>query len=319
MPSVPPPLIRPELPEGAGAGDRRTPPSVDGRPPWRWWTVPAAIGLGLTLGAVGDLVVTIIGAATGSSTSHPPPAVNIAGDIVFDLGFVAGAIYVATVIGWRSPSEFGFRRASLARVLWMLPLAAAVYFAATAAYASLLGLHGSEQLPKGLGSPSDTAAMIGVGVFVTVIAPICEEFFFRGFIFGQLRSWLNSRTWGPWVAAIVTGFLFGAAHTGSAAAKYLLPLAFLGFLLCLLRWKTGSLYPGMALHSINNSLAFGIDQLHWNAAKLGAMALLALVAIAGIAGPLGWDKPPAPRGQGDASGPSPAPAPAAGSAGRSRR
>jgi uncharacterized protein len=271
--------------------------------------------LGLALGSVGDIIVTIIGAAGGGNLSHPGPAVNIAGDIVFDLGFVAAAIYIARLLGWTSPSAFGFRRASFVRVLWLLPLLAAVYFIATAAYASLLSLHGSEQLPKGLGSTSDTAAMIGVGVFVTVIAPICEEFFFRGFIFGQLRSWLSSRAWGPWVAAMITGLLFGAAHTGSAAAKYLVPLAFLGFLLCILRWKTGSLYPGMAMHSINNSLAFGIDELHWNAAELAAMSLLAVAAIAAIAGPLGWREPAADTGGTDGGGAPPPRAAAAGSAG----
>jgi membrane protease YdiL (CAAX protease family) len=311
VPSVRPPLTEPELPDGA-AGRRVT---TDDLLPWRWWALPAGIGLGLVLGSVADLIVSIIGAANGASTSHPPPAVNIAGDIVFDLGFVAAAIYIASLLGPLRPREFGFRRASLTRVLWMLPAAALVYFIATAVYASLLGLHGSEQLPSGLGSTSDTAAMVGVGVFVTVIAPICEEFFFRGFIFGLLRSWLVGRAWGPWVAAIVTGLLFGAAHSGSAAAKYLLPLAFLGFLLCLLRWKTGSLYPGMALHSINNSLAFGIDELHWNAAKMAAMALLALAAIAAIAGPLGWREPPLTADGVDAPGGSPSPSAAAGSVG----
>ncbi|HWF72032.1 MAG TPA: hypothetical protein VG186_01735, partial [Solirubrobacteraceae bacterium] len=178
MPSVPPPLRRPERPEGAVPG-RRGSALLDALPPFRWWAAPAAIALGLTLGSIGDIIVTIIGAAGGANVSHPGPAVNIAGDIVFDLGFVAAAIYIARLIGWADPSGFGFRRFVLGRVLWMLPLAAAVYFTATAAYASLLDLHGSEQLPTGLGRPSDTAAMIGVGVFVTVIAPIAEEFFFR--------------------------------------------------------------------------------------------------------------------------------------------
>jgi membrane protease YdiL (CAAX protease family) len=298
MPSAPRPLTKPELPEGVAAR------SLDVLPPWKWWAIPAAVALGLLLGSVGDLIVTIIGAASGASASHPPPAVNIIGDIVLDVGFVAATVYVASLLGPLRLSEFGFRRFALGRALWMLLAAAVVYFIATAVYASLLGLHGSEQLPGGLGSSSDTAAMIGVGVFVTVIAPMCEEFFFRGFIFGMLRSWLASRPWGPWVAATVTGLLFGAAHTGSAAIKYLPALAFLGFLLCLLRWKTGSLYPGMALHSINNSLAFGIDELHWNAAKMVAMALLALGAIAAIAGPLGWREPAvAPDGPGAGGGP----------------
>jgi membrane protease YdiL (CAAX protease family) len=210
------------------------------------------------------------------------------------------------------PSEFGFRRFPVVRVLWLLPVIAVVYFIGTALYASLLSLHGREQLPSGLGRPSDTAAMIGVGVFVTVIAPIAEEFFFRGFIFGVLRSWLASRPWGPWAAAMITGVLFGVAHAGSAAAKYLVPLAYLGFLLCILRWKTGSLYPGMALHSVNNALAFGIDELHWDAAKVALMAVGAVAAITLIAGPLGWHEPALNVGRADARGGSPpAPAPVA--------
>jgi len=312
VPSVPPPLTTPELPDGAVARGR--PGAVrDILPPWKWWAAPAAIVLGVVLGSVGDLIVSLIGGASGASVSHPPPAVNIAADILFDLGFVAAAIYIASLLGRVRLSEFGFRRASLVRVLWMLPLGAIVYFIATAVYASLLGLHGNEQLPTGLGSTSDTAAMIGVGVFVTVIAPICEELFFRGFLFGVLRSWLAPQWWGPWAAAIVTGFAFGGAHAGSAAAKYLVPLAFLGFVLCILRWKTGSLYPGMALHSFNNSLAFGIDELHWGAAKLVALALLALGAITAIAGPLGWREPAVTVDGPDARGGPPAVAAAAGS------
>jgi len=288
--SVPPPLIKPELPDGAGG--ERTVATVEALPPWRPWAAPAAVVLGLAVGSIGDLIVSIIGAATGASLNHPGPAVNIAGDIVFDLGFVAAAIYLASVSGGMRLSEFGFRRAALVRAIWILALAALCYFVATDVYAALLGLSGREQLPSGLGSPSDTAAMIGVGAFVTVIAPICEEFFFRGFLFGVLRSWLSPKgAWGTWVAAIITGLLFGGAHAGSAAVKYLVPLAMLGFILCIVRWRTGSLYPGMALHSINNSLAFGIDELHWDAAKIIAMALVALAAIAVIAGPLGAREP----------------------------
>ena len=74
-----------------------------------------------------------------------------------------------------------------------------------------------------------------------VIAPICEEFFFRGFIFGALRHWkinFAGRDIGTLFAAIVTGILFGLAHTGSASSQYLIPLGFLGFVLCVVRWRT---------------------------------------------------------------------------------
>lgn len=287
---------------------------MDWLPPWRWWAAPAAVVLGLALGAIGDLMVSIVGAAAGSSVSHPGPAVNIVGSIVFDFGFVAAAIYVAWQLGAMRPVEFGFRRAPLVRVLWMLPFVAAVYFLGTAWYANALHLTGREQLPSGLGSPHDTAAMVGLGVFVCVIAPICEEFFFRGFLFGQLRSWLSGRQGGTWLAAVITGIVFGAAHTGSAAAKYLVPLGFLGFLLCILRWRTGSLYPGMALHSVNNAVAFAVDELHWGAVDVVLLAVGGLLAIAAIAGPLGWREPavdPAEDGRGRGSPPSAAAAAAA--------
>lgn len=287
MPSVPPPATKSEPPAGELATT-----AVEELPPWKPWAAPAAIVLGIALGTIADLFVTIVGAAGGADISHPPPSVTIAGDLVFDLGFVAAAIYIARLSGGFRLTYFGFRRAALGRAVWIVALGALCYFVATAVYANLLGLHGREQLPSGLGSASDTAAMIAVGAFVTVIAPICEEFFFRGFIFGALRGWLAPKgAWGTWSAAVLTGFLFGAAHTGSAAVKYLVPLAILGFVLCIMRWKTGSLYPGMALHSVNNSLAFGIDELHWGAAMIVAMALLALAVIAAIVAPLGAREP----------------------------
>ena len=43
-------------------------------------------------------------------------------------------------------------------------------------------------------------------------------------------------------AAILTGILFGAAHLGSAPAQYLVPLGLFGVILCVVRWRTGSLY-----------------------------------------------------------------------------
>ena len=84
----------------------------------------------------------------------------------------------------------------------------------------------------------------------------------------------------------MTGIVFGLAHVGSAPAKYLVPLAFLGFVLCLVRWRTRSLYPCMALHSVKNSLSLGINQLHWSAVGVLALMAASLVAITAVTGPL---------------------------------
>jgi membrane protease YdiL (CAAX protease family) len=110
-----------------------------------------------------------------------------------------------------------------------------------------------------------------------VIAPVCEEFFFRGFFFTALRSWC-----GPWVAAVITGLVFGGIHAASAPVGDLVPLAFFGFVLCLVYWKTGSLYPCIALHALNNTLAVGQTE-HWSwqipLLIIGALATIALALM----------------------------------------
>ncbi len=160
------------------------------------------------------------------------------------------------------------------------------YYVVTLAYAAVFSLHGTDKLPSGLG-----VHHAGLGgrrqlVFVCAVAPMAEEFFFRGFLFGMLRRMrvtVAGHEAGPWIAAVIVGVLFGLAHFDSAQPEFLIPLGFLGFVLCIVRWKTGSLYPCMALHSLNNSVALGGNEhLGWNAGEIlalivGSLALIALV------------------------------------------
>jgi membrane protease YdiL (CAAX protease family) len=263
------------------------PPADD--PPWRLWMAPAGVLFGLAAGLVATIIVEIVGQAGGSSVSHPTPAVSIVGDIVFDLSFVGAAIYLTALITRPRPADFGFRTTPVRRAAIIVVIAAVVYYLVTLAYAAVVNIHTSDKLPSELGVSHSTAALVAATVFVCVIAPVCEEFFFRGFLFGVLRRWhieVAGHELGPWVAAVITGLLFGLAHAGSAAAEYLLPLAFLGFVLCLVRWKTGSLYPGMALHSANNALALGVNQEHWGALAIFGLTVGSWLVIAALTGPL---------------------------------
>ncbi|MBV9607382.1 MAG: CPBP family intramembrane metalloprotease [Solirubrobacterales bacterium] len=255
--------------------------------PWPIWTAPAAVLTGLVVGIFGSVLVAGIGAAAGSSKNAP--AVNLISDFVFDVGFVVTALYYASLRGRPRPEDFGYRRIALALGIGACVAGGIGYYIVTAAYQSLVHLHGSDKLPQSLGVGSSTAALIGAGVFVCVVAPIAEEFFFRGFIFGALRRWhvvIGGHDIGIWLAAAVTGILFGLAHTGSAAAQYLIPLGFLGFVLCLVRWRTGSLYPCMALHSINNALALGVNQLHWDVGPILALLAASVTVVGAITLPL---------------------------------
>jgi membrane protease YdiL (CAAX protease family) len=245
--------------------------------------------LGFAAALFFTLVIEIGGAAGGSSVAHPSPAVNLAASYVFDLSFVGVALYLTVLQGRMGRREFGYRR-----IRWRLAaagfvLAGIVYYAVSWAYTNLLSLHGSDKLPSDLGVHKSTAALVAAAVFVCVVAPICEEFFFRGFLFGVLRRMpirVAGRQLGPWIAALIVAILFGAAHYGSAPAEYLIPLGFLGFLLCLVRWRTGSLYPCMALHSFNNALALGVSELGWNAGEIVALMAGSLAIVAALTLPL---------------------------------
>ena len=80
-----------------------------------------------------------------------------------------------------------------------------------------------------------------------IFAPLCEEVFFRGYLFPGLLHGMN-----VWMATLVSALLFTLVHGDIGSA---LPLFIIGLVLPVLRWRTGSLWPGIALHFLNNLLA----------------------------------------------------------------
>jgi membrane protease YdiL (CAAX protease family) len=286
--SIPPPSfgVAPELPEGV-----ERPPKPEG-PRWKPWMAWAALVAAFAGALVGALIIGVIGSAAGSSFAHPSPAVNISATIVQDLAFIGSALLFASIAGRPMPEQFGLRPTAFWPAVGWMAAAFAAFYVFTLVWVSILGVSPDDtKLPDELGVKDSTYALLAVAFLVAVVAPIAEEFFFRGFFYGALRNWK-----GPWPAAVLTGLVFGSIHLGSAEAAFLLPLAFFGFSLCLLRERTGSLYPGIALHCANNSLAFGVSQ-HWGweipvlfASALGLISLVGLVVRAR------WTPAPAPAG-----------------------
>jgi hypothetical protein len=146
----------------------------------------------------------------------------------------------------------------------MLVLVWVAFYGFTLAWVSALGLSQKDELPSDLGVNSSSLALISVLVLVTVVAPIAEEMAFRGYFFTAVRNGTarlgGLRLGGVGFAAVLTGVVFGSVHLGSAPAGFVVPLAFFGFALCLLYHRTGSLYPGIALHALNNAIAFSVTQ-----------------------------------------------------------
>ena len=217
---------------------------------------------------------------------------SISATIVQDLSFIGAALLFAGIASRPLPEQFGLRPTPFWPAVGWIAAAFAAFYVFTLVWVAILGVSPDDtKLPDELGVKDSTFALLAVAFLVSVVAPMAEEFFFRGFFFGALRNWK-----GLWPAAVITGLVFGAIHIGSAEAAFLLPLAFFGFALCLLRERTGSLYPGIALHCMNNSLAFGVSQ-HWGweipvlfVCALGVISLVALTVRAR------WTPAPAPAG-----------------------
>lgn len=93
-------------------------------------------------------------------------------------------------------------------------------------------------------APLTTYATLLVAV---VVAPFCEEIFFRGFVLPGLLKALSGSLAIFWCA-----FLFALAHgdIGSFAVLFAIGLA-----LSFLRWRTRSIWPSIILHMLNNGLS----------------------------------------------------------------
>jgi membrane protease YdiL (CAAX protease family) len=252
------------------------PPAND----WPVWTGFMALLGALVLAAVGGLIVDIPAIVLGVkiSSEHTPPGIELGDTVVQDLAFVLTAVLFArfggrTVRSW----QFGFRSTPVRRAAGLAALTIVGFVAFTAVWVTALNVTEKDtKLLEALGTNETTVLLVLSALLTTVIAPICEETLFRGYIFAALSKW---RGWLP--AAVITGVLFGGVHAFSAPVEDLVPLAVLGFALCALYRRTGSLYPCIAVHSLNNSLAFG-ELEHWGwyvpLLMVGALATIWLIA-----------------------------------------
>jgi len=83
-------------------------------------------------------------------------------------------------------------------------------------------------------------------VFVSVLGPIVEEVFFRGFMYSAVRKHT-----GVLAAAFLSGAIFSMLHTNIVG---FLPIMALGVLLAYLYETTGSLVASISVHILHNSI-----------------------------------------------------------------
>ena len=198
------------------------------------------------------VIAAVVEAGGGNVTAGGPPGLVISATLVQDAALIIAAVWFASL--WASgltPASFGLRRVPVGPAAGWTVLAFIAFWVLTAIYISAVGQPDQQELTRDLKEEESLAALIGYGLLLAFVAPLAEEFFFRGFVFGVLREKI--------------GTCGGCSRPGSCSASCTWPgspietvgvLIILGSLLCVLYLQTGSLLPCIALHAINNGISF---------------------------------------------------------------
>ena len=89
-------------------------------------------------------------------------------------------------------------------------------------------------------------------IAIGIVPPLVEEIFFRGYLLAALLSIGR-----PAAAMTISAVLFGLFHLlvlDSLAIERFFPTMLLGLLLAWMAWRTGSIWPGVAMHVTHNTL-----------------------------------------------------------------
>ena len=129
--------------------------------------------------------------------------------------------------------------------LAVLPPVAAV-FVVYAKFCSLVGIEDTPQPIADLMATSDSAIVVGlIAVFAVIVAPVFEEFFFRGFAYPALKQ-----RWGIWPSLLLVSAAFALIHLHLPSFGPLFALA-VGFGLAY--EFTGSLLAPITMHALFNA------------------------------------------------------------------
>ncbi|MBI5547270.1 MAG: CPBP family intramembrane metalloprotease [Deltaproteobacteria bacterium] len=204
--------------------------------------------------------------------------------------FLAPVVLWARGANWRLPSLFQLRSPGAGPIALGFLAGAANFLVAGALQAGARAL-----LPQELAKRFDSTALFEglerpeLAVLLTavaVVAPLCEELAFRGFIQPVLRA----RHRRSFSAVFLTAVLFSALHLDPVG---MVARVELGIVFGLLAVWTGSLWPAIAAHAANNLIASGLvihvlrrepstsaEPLEFG--RTLAMALVAAVVVAGL-------------------------------------
>jgi len=192
----------------------------------------------------------------------------------------------------RHPAGLGFALRPAGRAAW---IGAFLVGGSIGIFAGWVGLVLTEQFPS-LGSDhldflrvllTDGPLIQRIPMFfaVVLVAPWAEEWLFRGALWTFLED-----SFGPVAAMIATSLLFAAYHLDPLHVIGILPTA---FALGAIRKASGSVWPGVLAHAVNNVLGLcAILFLEEDVTTGPALAMSALlVSVVGLLVCVRWGSP----------------------------
>ena len=167
--------------------------------------------------------------------------------------FLLGGTFYSVIVRHKSNLHaLGLRVAGSARAIPMgLALGIPLFLAAIAiAYVSekVFGPTNTDVVSQSVTKLSSVSPGLIVLLVITlfVLAPVCEEIFFRGYLYPALRNRMNKNP-----AMILNGLLFAAAHFELIG---FLPRFLLGWWLCWVYERNRTLTGSMTGHAVYNGL-----------------------------------------------------------------
>jgi uncharacterized protein len=137
-------------------------------------------------------------------------------------------------------------RWSIGRIAGVSVLLVIGVYVVEGVYAWAVQLGNEQGLTPDRWQPRHAAAYVVNGIVICTVIPLVEELTFRGLGYALLERF------GRWFAIVAVGVLFGLAH------GLLLSFPILALFGCVVAWvrsRTGSVFPGMALHALFNAIA----------------------------------------------------------------
>jgi len=212
----------------------------------------------------GAIFLLFFSMSVGNSAVEPGDVKFTPQVLLGSIGFqITLAMITALVVAWRIDlvTWLGLRWRNWPWVFLIAPVTVfsiwtfmgLLYFGGYMKWIESLGVESVQDTVKLLQESKDPLILILMAVAAVIVAPICEEIVFRGYLYP-----FTKRFAGPWIAAICSGVIFSAAHGNLSA---LLPLAVFGFVLAVIYEKTGSIWSVIAIHFCFNGATVALQAL----------------------------------------------------------